>query len=72
MIPIEKGVPLPKTRSKYRFAEMAVDDSIFVPDGTGRTISGSISYAGRCTGWKFTARTVEENGISGVRVWRVA
>lgn len=68
---IETGVPTPpraQKRRKYPLGDMSVGDSFFVPGGDSQTIGAS---------WRrfkpklFTARTVTENGIKGVRVWRL-
>ena len=68
---IEVGVPLPKPRIKYPFADMQINDSFFVASDPydqklQRLISAhSNNYLGK---GKVTVRRV--NG--GLRVWRVA
>lgn len=73
-IKIEKGLPVPTKRSgptKYPFADMTTGDSFFVAGANSSALWGSIwSYKNR-HGGNFTARTVTENGVKGVRVWRV-
>ncbi len=82
MYEIEKGVPLPegagKERQKYPFGEMRPGDSFFVPGGAtvnahgNKSAYSAASNYGRAHGWKFSARTVTENGVKGVRIWRIA
>ena len=64
---IEDGIPIPKPRQQYPWLKMRVGQSFFVPGGKTKSL-GSIDYARKKTGFKFTARTVE----GGVRIWRVA
>jgi hypothetical protein len=85
-ISIEKGVPIPDGRytnggrEKYPFRRMEIGDSFFVSD-EGRmsgqwlraklyTYAASVRKRG-VPDLRITARVVEENGVSGVRVWRV-
>lgn len=67
---IDHDVPFPVggrgRRRKYPFYDMAVADSVFIPDATRATINGSIACCQRKTGWHFTLRS-ETNGV---RVWR--
>ena len=78
MFKIEKGVPMPLGAGsgpgfprKYPFAEMEVGDSFFAPGITSRNIAGCFSHASK-SGRKFCLRTLTENGVTGVRVWRIA
>ena len=79
---IEKGVPLPGVngkRSRYPWKDMSPGESVFLP---GRRISAAApgdgpiittGHPGRSVpGTKWAMRTVTENGVSGVRVWRTA
>lgn len=76
MIQIDKNIPipprptLPGRPSKYPFAEMEVGDS-FATDKPcrGTTISGSINFAAKKLGYKFTSRKQADGTI---RVWRIA
>lgn len=83
MIKIEKGIALPARGraipAKYPWAEMAPGDSFFVPNFTvaPKSITGKTAmsvHAGKKIhpGSKWTMRTVTENGIKGVRVWRLS
>ena len=75
MFKVEKGVPIPVARrgteKKYPFSDLEIGDSFFVSGKLVVTFSGQVSTAAkRMPGRRFTARTVTENGIKGVRVWR--
>lgn len=68
-IEITKGLPTPhRGRSKYPFRGMDLGDSFFAP---GATVIGLHGCARRHRPMRFTCRTVVENGVSGVRVWRI-
>lgn len=71
---IDKGIPVPTGHCKskgmtYVLRKMEVSDSMFV---AGSTPNRVIGVAARLTPWKFLSRTVTENGVKGVRVWRIA
>jgi hypothetical protein len=77
---VESRVEIPKqTRnrtSKYPFGIMAVGDSFFAPEATVSTVRSSASNAQlklSQNGQKvtFTVRSVEEQGYTGVRCWRI-
>ena len=76
-IKIDKDVPCPpKQRGggrppQYPFAELEVGDSFFAPGTTTKTFGGTVSNTRRRLGITLVTRTVEEDGVSGVRVWRV-
>ena len=59
-IKIEKDIPLPKTRSKYPWAEMDVGDSFFVPGIRAEVVTGSIFKPAKEWGWKFAGRTLKD------------
>jgi hypothetical protein len=68
-IEITKGVPTPhRGRSKYPFRHMELGDSFFAPGGT---VIGLHGCARRHRPMRFTCRSVVENGVAGVRVWRI-
>lgn len=75
-IQIDKGVPIPTKmqlgrRSKYPFDLMEVGDSFFVPGRDGKSFGGTVTAARkRYTDLSFEMRTVKEDGVVGVRVWR--
>lgn len=65
----------PKGCWKYPFDKMGVGDSFFVAGAVGKdrdTLRSSASSRGKRHGMKFTTRTVTEDGVKGVRIWRVA
>ena len=69
---IDKGVPLPACKGKYAWVSvMQIGDSAFLAGIDAQRAYGAIKYAMRRCGFKFTLRTVTEDGVKGVRVWRV-
>ena len=66
---VEKGFPMPESKKlrKYPLDVMEVGDSFFVPNGLQGHISPS---ANKLHPKRFTTRTVTEDGIRGIRVWR--
>jgi len=77
MIKIDKGVPLSAIAGKngrppiYPWLEMEIGDSFFVADKTAVQISAVVSQAKKRYFVDLTIRTVTENGVTGVRVWRI-
>lgn len=83
MFKIDKNVEIPENkpfmqRLKYPFAEMDIGDSFFISAKSredARKIQSRVSAYGTkfslVYGTKFSTRTVEEDGETGVRVWRV-
>ena len=70
VIEITKGLPTPRGRkSKYPFREMEVGDSFFSPRSS---VIGIHGCARRHRPMKFTCRSVVENSVAGIRVWRIA
>jgi len=75
-ITIDKDIPIPTKmqlgrRSKYPFDIMDVGDSFFVPGRDGKSFGGTVTAARkRYTDMSFEMRTVKEDGVVGVRVWR--
>lgn len=83
MIKIDKGIPLPKLANSlkgaiYPWASMEIGDSFFAAGtkhpsvkGLGKVFS---SRQGKSTvpKSKWSTRTAIENGVSGIRCWRVA
>ncbi len=79
LLPVDKGLPIPTNKTggmggkrKYPFEEMDYGDSFFAPVPY-RTIHSAIwSRHNRPNNPKrYTARKTTENGIKGVRVWRI-
>ena len=50
---------------------MAAGQSFFTT-ALNSSVSGTLSRIAKETGRRFTSRTVTENGVRGVRVWRVS
>jgi len=73
--PVSTDVPVPKKPSgaprKYPFPELEIGHSFFAPNKTPQTLSHSLCYWGKKLSCKFTSRTRTENGVRGVRVWRI-
>jgi hypothetical protein len=72
---VEKGIPIPSSEvgrpSVYPWADMDVGSSFFVKKISLNSMSAAARRRGQSHNEKYTARTVTENGIKGVRVWRV-
>jgi len=74
MFQIDKNVPAPyaQRNRKFPWGEMQPGDSFFVPSRTTRTMGGTLGQARKqYPDWVLVARTVTEDGVKGVRVWRV-
>ena len=58
------------------FKEMAVGDSVFAPHDGAITSCAAYLYAKtiqkRNKAYRFAGRSVTENGVVGVRIWRTA
>lgn len=72
MYEIEKDIPLPvqrNPRTKYAFlGQMEKGESVFMPDlKIGTLPSLVVVYRPK----RFTGRTVTEQDVKGVRVWRI-
>lgn len=73
-IKIEKGIPVPSKGRKsrlYPLADMQVGDSFFAPGRVVQQLTAAVARPAKIMGAKFACRTVTENGVKGVRVWRV-
>jgi len=70
----EERIPIPPPATgpkrgkafKYPFHQLEVGESFFVENLQSRNLGGSVTYASKVLGRKFTTRTME----GGVRVWR--
>ncbi len=75
MYEIEKGIEVPddgRGRTlKYPWKSLEIGDSFFVIGVKRTSISGSINHAQKRYGLTLTSRIREENGVKGVRVWRI-
>lgn len=78
---IDKGIPIPgwgggRRGFKYPFHKMEIGDSAFFPGehANGRVKNAADAWAKspNGNGRKYSARSVTESGVTGVRIWRVA
>jgi len=76
---IEKNIPIPGKKGgnrnlRYPWDKMEVNDSVFITGKSQQTISHAAKEWTRRNNLskKFTTRIVTENGVKGVRVWRVS
>lgn len=73
-ITLDNNVAIPEIAHtlKYPFEQMAVGQSFFVPEAKARNVRSSVGHYQRreTVAAKFITRTVTEEGIKGVRVWR--
>jgi hypothetical protein len=77
MYEIETGIEAPvKSRGrepKYPWRELDIGDSFFasVADAPGRSLRSSMIHAQKRYGLVLTSRTRVENGVKGIRIWRI-
>lgn len=70
---IQSDIPMPKTHRAYKWKEMEVGDSFFVPKAEKRTnvVRAAACWANKQYAPKhWIVRAREEKGVPGVRVWR--
>lgn len=88
MFAIQKNVPIPESRGRhgrpnnYQFADMEVGDSFSVPVKPEKTIayvqkylrSAAMNFARRHgqVGHEYVTRSLSEDGLPVVRIWRTA
>ena len=72
---IESHIPIPQAghnkQRNYPFRDMLVGDSIFYDYEYTRKVASMCSYHSQRYGMKFLIQRVKENGVEGVRVWRI-
>lgn len=70
-IKLEQNIPIPDRRPAriYPFRKMKVGDSFFVADISLVRIHAA---ARKYKDLRVTCRTLVENGVKGVRVWRIS
>ncbi len=80
IIAIEKNIPIPVFgvfgRWEGMFEKMEPGDSFALPLSSGVRQNNLITQARRYVtskglGWKFVTRTVEEDGVKKIRIWRL-
>ena len=72
-------IPMPARRygrtagtSKYPFDQLEVGGScLFISGKTMKQFGATVSAAQKRTGFKFSTREIEQNGVAGIGVWRV-
>lgn len=73
---VSAGIPIsphrrPLSGLTVQLLALAVGSSLFVPEPTSYYVNGRITTAKR-DGRRFATRTVVEDGVRGVRIWRTA
>ncbi|MDE1867439.1 MAG: hypothetical protein KGI08_06995 [Thaumarchaeota archaeon] len=71
---VEKDIPIPARRKRvkiYYWEKMEIGESKFFPGKTLKSIVGTYAPL-RAEGFYFVARTVTEDSVEGIRVWRVS
>ena len=71
---IDKGVPIPThTRTGWsQWRQLEPGDSVFVPWRRQTSLSSTLcSKSMRRDGYRFITRTCTEDGVKGVRGWRI-
>ncbi len=73
-ITIDSKVPIPAPKvgplAKYPFKTLKVKDSFFVPDAN-RSLQVYAFNRAKQLGMQIATRTVVENEVKGLRIWRV-
>lgn len=73
-IRIESGIPIPepaRAKKNYPWPLLQPGDSFFIPEGKQANVASAANQFARKNGVRFVTRVREEDGVSGVRVWRV-
>ena len=75
---VDTNIPIPRTRASiYPFHTMEIGDSVFYPLNGATAIDKHPAYMAAATiqkrqaDYRFTGRTVIENDVRGIRIWRV-
>ena len=75
---VDSNIPIPRVRSStYPFHTMEIGDSVFYPLNGATAIDRHPAYMAAATiqkrhaDYRFTGRTVIENDVRGIRIWRV-
>lgn len=76
-IQIDKGIPVPQSRKAKPKSEeletilsLEIGDSFFI-EVPRNCLTSKASYASRLTKRTYSIRAREENGVQGLRVWRL-
>lgn len=65
--PVDKNVPRPRSRHKYPWPDMQVNDSVLIPADRADSASTSAYHYGKKHGRKFE----QHLSSKGLRIWRV-
>jgi hypothetical protein len=71
---IDRGISLPRHSGeyyKYPWGDLNIGDSFFVERARITTLSSLALRAGRRLSKRFTCRSLVEDGVPGVRVFRI-
>lgn len=73
---VEKGIPIIPCSKKAggrppTWAAMEVGDSVFMDGKKAPFAYNQYGHLRKSKGMSFTTRTTEENGLKGIRVWRI-
>ena len=69
---VEKGIPIQSWGTSYPWDEMEVGDSFFAEGKKINVLTSAVSSRRKKYPEEtYAARTRTENGVKGVRVWRV-
>ena len=69
---VESGVPVPKSGIviDVDWSTVTVGASLFFPGAAYSDVAKYINAAKHLLNMEFTTRTVTEDGITGIRIWR--
>jgi hypothetical protein len=68
---INSGIPAPKWKPcKYPISNMKPGESFFVAETRSNRVSARL-FPYRQLGWEFVTQRRNENGVEGIRVWRL-
>ena len=74
-VKIDDDVPMPPhgggRGDKWPYRKVNVGESWFMPGKGVNVVSSQVSGWKLKTGFRYASRTVTENGVKGVRVWRI-
>jgi hypothetical protein len=69
---ITSKIPAPtRKRLKYPIFCMKPGESFFVPETRSNRVSARLFIYRKRFGWEFTTQRRRENGVEGIRIWRL-
>lgn len=74
---VDGGIPIPDRYKKHNFQgvfdNMQVGDSVFIPNEFDASkVHSCFSKKKTEEGWRITTRKVTDEGVRGIRVWRLS